>query len=433
MRLLGGVYEGPGSHGILRLAASMRGVHAVLRAGPGEDYFPALYAERERSGRPAPLTLSPLHEGRRESYAPGDLERDLSSVARRHPGVEAVILARSDAALLSGEAIPDVKIPDTGGRPISRISCSWQKPGMGETEAAELALEDLVRVHARKGLERTQYPTVNLFGPPVFGPDAAAEYDEAERLLNLVGVEVNARVPLGATVEDLCRLPRAWANVLLYREVGESATLYLQDEHGVGRVTTPMIGAAGTGAALRAAGELCELDPKFVERTVWSELSQTSKLPWYARLERPETFAGRRVAIFGDFTYPLGLGFALAREVGLDVAACGTYLTHLERDFLFHAQTFTEGGFAEDAPEEVAGRIESARPDLIVGTELEAQTAEALNVPFLPLCYPTGDRPFVERPLMGYAGSSVLADKLYETLGASDHPPRTRRRNRRRS
>ncbi len=415
MRLLGGVYEGPGSHGILRLAASMGGVHAVLRAGPGEGYFPALYAGRERDGRPAPVTLSPLQEGRRESYAPGDLSRDLSGVARRHPGVEAVILARSEAALLSGEAIPDAS-PEVGGVEPVQITCSWQTPGMGETEAAELALEDLVRAHARAGLERTQYPTVNLFGPLVFGPGAGAEYDEAERLLNLVGVEVNARVPLGATVEDLRRLPRAWASVLLYREVGESATLFLQDEHGVGRVTTPMIGAAGTGAALRAVGEACELDPKFIERTVWSELSHTSKLPWYARMERPETFVGRRAAIFGDFTYPLGLGYALAREVGLDVVACGTYLTHLERDFLFHARSFTEGPFVEDDPQEVAGRIEAARPALIVGTELEAPVAEDLGVPLLPLCYPAGDRPFVERPLMGYGGSSILADRLDEAL-----------------
>jgi light-independent protochlorophyllide reductase subunit B len=417
MRLIGGVYEGPASHGILRLAAGIRGVHAVLRAGPGEGYFPALYAGRERDGRPAPVTLSPLQEGRRESYAPGDLSRDLSGVARRHPGVEAVILARSESALLSGEAVPDAPIPEVGGHEPALITCAWQTPGMGETEAAELALEDLVRAHVRTGLERTQYPTVNLFGPPVFGPGAAAEYDEAERLLNLVGVEVNARVPLGATVEDLRRLPRAWANVLLYREVGESATLFLQDEHGVGRVTTPMIGAAGTGAALRAVGELCELDPRFVERTVWSELSHTSKLPWYARLGRPETFVGRRTTVFGDFTYPLGLGYALAREVGLEVVACGTYLTHLQLDFLFHAQTFTADGFVEDDPQEVANRIEAARPDLIVGTELEAPVAQALGVPFLPLCYPAGDRPFVERPLMGYGGSSILADRLDGALG----------------
>jgi light-independent protochlorophyllide reductase subunit B len=414
VRLLRGVYEGPGSHGILRVAASVRGVHAVLRALPSEGYFPALYGSRERSGEAAPVTLSHLDDKAKESLAPGNLARDLSSVVRRLPRTEAVVLARSEAALLSGETVPAATLPeaDGTGRVPELVTCSWETVGMRETEAAELALEDLIRAHVRERPQRSPYPTVNLFGPPVFGPSAAAEYAEAERLMNLIGVEVNARVPLGASVGDLGRLPRAWANVLLYREVGESATLYLQDEFGTGRVTTPMIGAAGTGAALRAVGELCDLDPKFVQRTIWTELARTAKLPWYARLERPEVLKDHRVAVFGDFTYPLGLGYALAREVGLKVAACGTYLTHLERDFLFHAHTFAEDAFVEDDPEEVAAHIEATRPDLVVGTHLEEEVADSLGVPFLVLCPPLNYQPFVGRPLMGYAGSSVLADAL---------------------
>ena len=427
MRLLRGVYEGPGSHGILRVAASVRGVHAVLRALPGEGYFPALYGSRERLREAAPVTLSPLGGGTRETLAKGqagDLSRDLSGVLRRHPGTEAVVLVRSEAALLSGESPPDAALPEDAGtgRVPRVVTLPWESPSIRETEAAELALEDLVRAHAGGRPERSRYPTVNLFGPPVFGPSAAAEYAEAERLLDLLGVEVNARVPLGVGVGELGSLPRAWANVLLYREIGESATLFLQDEFGMGRVTTPMVGAAGTGAALRAVGELCELDPKFVQRTIWTELAHTAKLPWYARLEPPEVLGGRRVAIFGDFTYPLGLGYALAREVGLEVAACGTYLTHLERDFLFHANTFTEGAFVEDDPEEVAARIEAAAPDLVVGTYLEGEVADSLGVPFLPLCPPTDDQPFVGRPLMGYAGSSVLADSLDGVLREITRP-----------
>jgi light-independent protochlorophyllide reductase subunit B len=211
--------------------------------------------------------------------------------------------------------------------------------------------------------------------------------------------------------------------VLLYREVGESATLYLQDECGMQRVTTPMVGAAGTGAALRTVGELCHLSPKKVQQAVWAELALTAKLPWYARLHRPETFRDRRVAIFGDFTYPLGLGYALAREVGLEVVACGTYLGHLERDFLFHAHTFTDEAFVEDDPEEVAARIEASEPDLVVGTHLEEGVADSLDVPFLPLCSPAAYSPFVERPLMGYAGSSVLADALDGALGRPEEEP----------
>ena len=425
MRLLRGVYEGPGSHGILRVAASMRGVHAVLRALPSEGYFPALYGASERSGEAAPVTLSPLGESQGGSWEPGDLARDLSNVVRRHPETEAVILARSEVALLSGEPIPETSLPESEetGQPPTLVTCEWEAPDVGETEAANLALENLVKAHAQSRRERSPAPTVNLFGPPVFAPAAAAEYAEAERLLALIGVGVNARVPLGASAGDLGRLTRAWANVLLYREVGESATLYLQDECGMQRVTTPMLGAAGTGAALRTVGELCHLSPKKVQQAVWAELARTAKLPWYARLHKPETFRDRRVAIFGDVTYPLGLGYALAREVGLEVVACGTYLGHLERDFLFHAHTFTDEAFVEDDPEEVAARIEASEPDLVVGTHLEEGVADSLDIPFLPFCAPTTYSPFVGRPLMGYTGSSVLADALDGALGLTEEEP----------
>ena len=49
--------------------------------------------------------------------------------------------------------------------------------------------------------------------------------------------------------------------------------------------------------------------------------------------------------------------------------------------------------------------------------------AESLEVPFLPLCPPTTDRPFVERPLMGYAGSSVLSDALDNALRYKQKEP----------
>ncbi len=417
MRVARGLYEGPGSHGILRVAASLEGIHAVLRAYPDEGYFPALFGGRTRSGRPAPVSLSPVREG--SGASSGELARDLSAAVRRDPEVEAVLLARSEAALLSGEETPVLSLPQNPGtgRPPRLVTCEWETPLVREVEAADLALEEIVKAHARPQ-GRSTLPSVNVFGPPLFGPNAAAEAAEVERLLELVGVEVNARVPLGMRVGELARLPQAWANVVLYREVGDSATLHLQDEFGMPRVTTPPLGAVGTGAMLRAVGELCSLDPKRVRRAAWAELARTARLPWYARLVTPETFRGRRVALFGDFTHTLGLGYTLAREVGLEVVSAGTYLSHMEQDFLFHADTFTDEAFVTDDPDAVAARVEEAAPDLLVGTHLESEIADSLGIPFLPLCPPVADpRPFVERPLMGYAGSSALADALDAALG----------------
>ncbi len=407
MRLAGGVYEGPASHGILQVAASMRGIHAVLRALPTEGYFPALFGLWAKFEEPAPVSLSPI-QGR-----PGGLRRDVEAAVRRNPETEAVILARSDAALLSGEEIPELSLPDSPktGREMKLIGCGWELPEMGEHEAADLALEELVRTYVAPQ-ERSETPTVNVFGPPVFKPGAEAEFEEVARLLGMLGVGVNARVPLGTTVEDLARLPRAWANVLLYREVGDSATRFLQEEFGMPRITTPMIGSSGTGGVLRVVGELCSLAEEKVQRVVFSELARTAKLPWYARLQRPEALAGRRAVIFGDFTHAVGLGHALAREIGLEVSWAGTYLKHLEQDFLFHAEAFTDRAFVADDPEEVASRIERTRPDVVIGTYLEQRAAENTGASFLPLCPPAAAFPFVQRPLAGYSGAAVLADAL---------------------
>jgi light-independent protochlorophyllide reductase subunit B len=106
------------------------------------------------------------------------------------------------------------------------------------------------------------------------------------------------------------------------------------------------------------------------------------------------------------------------------VAWAGTYLKHLEKDFLFHADTFTDKAFVEDNPETVAARVEETNPDLLIGTHLEEEVAEALDIPFLPLLPPAFDHPFVERPLVGYAGSSELADAIDSVL----REPQRRRR-----
>ena len=423
MRLARGVYEGPGSHGILRIAASIKGVHTVLRALPGENYFPALLASRTASAvsDPAPVSLSPIWARPPVSRTPGDLERDLANAMGRE-GVEAVMLARTEAALLSGEQIPAVEPPadPKTGKARKLITCPWESTGTRELEAADLALEALVRAYARPQ-PRAPEPTVNLFGPPLFSPNAAAETAEVERLLGLIGVKVNVRVPLGSSTVDLERLGRAWANVLLYRETGESTTRYLHEALDMPRITTPAIGSAGTGALLRTVGDLCSVETQKVERAVWTEISQTARLPWYARLVRPETFRNLRIAIFGDYTYTLGLGYTLAREVGGEVVACGTYLRNLEKDFLFHANTFTSNAFISDDPDEAASRIEASKPNLLIGTSFEKEVAETLGVPFLPLCPPLYSRVFVEKPLMGYTGTSVLADTLGEALGRADN------------
>lgn len=423
MRLLRGVYEGPASHGILRIAAGMRGIRAVLRAHQDEGYFPALF----RGSEMPPVSVRSILPDGEGSRSPGNLGRDLKQLVNRHQDTDTIILAHSESALLSGEEVPEIEPPDNPqtGRNVKLVSCDWESARIGEHEAANLALESLVRAHATSQ-EKSATSTVNVFGPPALHPGAGAEFEETERLLGLIGVDVNASVPFGTTVEDLSRLPRAWANLLLYRETGEAAAQYLQEEFETPRVTTPMIGAAGTGAVLRSIGELCSIDPEKVQRAIWSELARTAELPWYARLSAPETFRGRRVAIFGDFTHAIGLGYTLSREIGLEVASCGTYLKHLGQDFLFQAGGFTDGAFVSDDPEEVATRIESSDPDILIGTYLEEEVADSLGIPFMQFCPPSARQPLSKRPIMGYEGAATLADAVDEAVRKLKDKPEVR-------
>lgn len=426
MKLVGGVYEGPGSHGALRAASGTRSVRAVLRALPSEVYFRALFTSRDRSGDVPPITLSPVLENREGRLTPGEPGRDIARVVVQHPSTEAVVVVRSDTTLLSGEGMPEVDLPDNPktGQPVKLVTCGEISAGTKELEAADLVVAELVKAHA-KPLEKSHEPTINIFGPPMLNPRVSAEYEETERLLGMLGIGVNARVPWGGSTRELSRLSRAWANLVIYRETGESATLYLQDEFEMPRITTPMIGAAGTGSVLRSLGDLCGLEPNKVQRVIWSELGTTSKLPWFARLIPPEALRGRRAAIFGDLTYTLGLGYALAREIGMEVAWAGTYLEHLEKDFLFNANSFTDEAFFTDDPSVVADLVQKTEPDLLIGTHLEREAAVALGIPFLQLCPPTTDQAFVERPLVGYSGSSFLADALGEHLQRPQPRPKT--------
>src|SRR5918998_6199448 len=172
MKILRGVYEGPGSHGILGIAASMSGVHAVLRAYSGEWYFPALYGAWTRTGQPAPVTLSPVRDRPGGSWTAGDLAQDLSGVVRRRPEAETLVFARSEAALLSGEGAPILSLPENPKTGLSPklVTCDWESPGMREAEAADLGLEELVKAHVEQG-QKSPSPTVNLLGPPAFGPN----------------------------------------------------------------------------------------------------------------------------------------------------------------------------------------------------------------------------------------------------------------------
>ena len=62
-------------------------------------------------------------------------------------------------------------------------------------------------------------PRVNLLGPSLLGFRCRDDVLEVQRLLTLHGVDVGVVAPLGASVDDIQRLPQADLNVCLYPEI----------------------------------------------------------------------------------------------------------------------------------------------------------------------------------------------------------------------
>jgi light-independent protochlorophyllide reductase B subunit len=82
---------------------------------------------------------------------------------------------------------------------------------------------------------KTEQPSVNIIGISSLGFHNHHDCTELKRLMADLGIEVNEVIPEGASVHNLKNLPRAWFNLVPYREIGLMAARYLEQEFG-----TPM-------------------------------------------------------------------------------------------------------------------------------------------------------------------------------------------------
>jgi light-independent protochlorophyllide reductase subunit B len=108
---------------------------------------------------------------------------------------------------------------------------------VNELQAADRTLEQVVRFYIEKARKQgnlettlTPFPSANIIGVFTLGFHNQHDSREVRRLLKDLGVVVNEVIPEGGSVTQLKSLPRAWFNVVPYREVGLMAAHYLERE-----------------------------------------------------------------------------------------------------------------------------------------------------------------------------------------------------------
>eukprot|EP01018_Ginkgo_biloba_P006817 Gb_38731 [translate_table: standard] len=121
---------------------------------------------------------------------------------------------------------------------------------------------------------------------------------------------MNQVIPEGGSVEDLKNLPKAWLNLILYREVGLMTTMYFKKEFGMPYISTIPMGVIDMVKCIRQIQRYVNtLDHISLRKEVDYELyidGQTrfvSQAAWFSRSIDCQNFMGKETVIFGDATH----------------------------------------------------------------------------------------------------------------------------------
>ncbi|MFZ9965460.1 MAG: ferredoxin:protochlorophyllide reductase (ATP-dependent) subunit B [Steroidobacteraceae bacterium] len=421
MQLTLWTYEGPPHIGAMRIASSMQGVHYVLHAPQGDTYADLLFTMIERQDRRPPVSYT--------TFQARDLGGDTAGLVK--DATRAAFERFQPDALLVGESCTAELIQDQAGTlaaslalPVPVIPLELPAYSKKENWGAAETLYQLLRGvlgarPVRPERAAGTKPRANILGPTRLGFRCRDDVREVSGLLEELGIEVNAIIPLGATVEDLRRVPEADFNVDLYPEVSRSACAWLKRSLGMPHTSVIPMGAGATRDFVVEAAALAGVDPTPLLA------SRGSRLPWYSRSVDSTYLTGKRVFIFGDATHAIAAARVAATEMGFEVCGLGSYSREFARELREAAAGHGIEALITDDYLEVERAITAAAPELVLGTQMERHIAKRLGIACAVISSPihVQDVPARYSPVYGFEGANVLFDSWIHPLmmGLEEH------------
>ena len=425
MQLTVWTYEGPPHVGAMRVATAMKDVHYVLHAPQGDTYADLLFTMIERLPSRPPVTYTTF-QARDLGGDTAQLFKDAARQAFERFAPKAMLVGASCTA----ELIQD----DPGGLaaaldlPVPVVALELPSYQRKENWGAAETFYQLVRRMAgpnapAPGTARTRdaerRPCCNLLGPTALGFRHRDDVREVAGLLERLGIDVHVVAPLGATPDDLARLGEADFNVVMYPETAQSAAAWLTRTFGQPSTKTVPIGTAGTRAFVEEVATLAGVDPAPALDPV------EGRSRWYARSVDSTYLTGKRVFVFGDATHAVAAARVATEELGFTVVGLGTYSREFARDVREAAKRYGVEPLITDDYLEVEAAVAEARPELVLGTQMERHIAKRLGIPCAVISAPVHVQDFPARysPQMGYEGANVLFDTWVHPLmmGLEEH------------
>ena len=441
MKLAYWMYAGPAHIGTLRVASSFKNVHAIMHAPLGDDYFNVMRSMLERERDFTPVTASIVD---RHVLARGSQEKVVENITRKdkEERPDLIVLTPTCTSSILQEDLQNFVNRAAIESESDVILADVNHYRVNELQAADRTLEQIIRFYLEKARKQNKLPTskttkpsANILGIFTLGFHNQHDCRELKRLLNDLGVDVNEVIPEGGSVTNLKNLPKAWFNLVPYREVGLMSAVYLEKEFQMPYVSITPMGVIDTATCIREIGKiLITLDPALnkelnliqtFENYIDEQTRFVSQAAWFSRSIDCQNLTGKRAIVFGDATHAACMTKILTREMGIRVVCSGTYCKHDADWFREQVIGFCDQILITDDHTQVGDVIAKLEPAAIFGTQMERHVGKRLDIPCGVISAPVHIQnfPLGYRPFLGYEGTNQVADLVYNSfsLGMEDH------------
>ncbi|MBD2058765.1 ferredoxin:protochlorophyllide reductase (ATP-dependent) subunit B [Oculatella sp. FACHB-28] len=433
MKLAYWMYAGPAHIGTLRVSSSFKNVHAIMHAPIGDDYFNVMRSMLERDRNFTPVTISSVD---RNVLARGSQEKVVNNITRKdaEEAPDLIVLTPTCTSSILQEDLQNfvdrAQIDAKGDVMLADVN----HYRVNELQAADRTLQQIVQFYIAKAKKqgslptgKTEKPSVNIIGITSLGFHNQHDCTELKRLMADLGIEVNQVIPEGASVQNLKDLPKAWFNLVPYREVGLMAAQYLQEDFGMPFVDITPMGVVETARCIRKIQQVLNEQGAAVdyEDFINEQTLYVSQAAWFSRSIDCQNLTGKKAVVFGDNTHAAALTKILSREMGIHVVLAGTYCKYDEAWFREQVSEYCDEVMVSDDNGAIGDAIARLEPSAIFGTQMERHVGKRLHIPCGVIAAPIHiqDFPIGYKPFVGYEGTNQIADLVYNsfTLGMEDH------------
>ena len=433
MKLAYWMYAGPAHIGTLRIASSFKNVHAIMHAPLGDDYFNVMRSMLERERDFTPVTASVVD---RNVLARGSQEKVVNNIVRKdgEENPDLIVLTPTCTSSILQEDLAnfvDRAQMDAKGDVLLADVNHYR---YNEFQAADRTLHQIVKFYLEKAqkknqlsTEKTENPSVIFIGISTLGFHNQHDCRELKQLMKDLGIEVNEVIPDGASVHNLKNLPKAWFNLVPYRELGLATAQYLQESFNLPYVDITPMGVVETARCIRKIQQIINEQGANVnyEEYINEQTLYVSQAAWFSRSIDCQNLTGKKAVVFGDNTHAAALTKILAREMGIHVVLAGTYCKYDAEWFKEQVSEYCDEVLISDDNGAIGDAIARIEPSAIFGTQMERHVGKRLDIPCGVIAAPIHIQnfPIGYKPFCGYEGTNQIADLIYNsfTLGMEDH------------